>query len=81
MLLEKGDGILCEDYTYPSAISTVWPQGFRPIPCPMDGGGLTVEGLENLLADWDVEARGGMKRPRLLYTVPVCQVSLLLCTW
>ncbi|SCV73613.1 BQ2448_6043 [Microbotryum intermedium] len=72
-LLERGDGFLCEQNTYPSALSTAWPSGFRPIPLPMDGGGFTPEGLEDLLSNWDVFARGGMRRPRVLYTVPVCQ--------
>ncbi|ORY77211.1 pyridoxal phosphate-dependent transferase [Leucosporidium creatinivorum] len=72
-LLERGDGILCEEWTYPSALATAWPSGFKPVPLPMDGGGMTAEGLEDLLANWDPEARGGMSRPRLLYTVPVCQ--------
>ncbi|SGZ29995.1 BQ5605_C052g12585 [Microbotryum silenes-dioicae] len=72
-LLERGDGFLCEQNTYPSALSTAWPSGFRPIPLPMDGAGFTPEGLQDLLEDWDVFARGGMRRPRVLYTVPVCQ--------
>lgn len=61
-LAESGDGLLCEDYTYPSALATAWPSGIKPVPCPIDGGGLVAEGMEEILANWDVEARGGMKR-------------------
>ncbi|KAK4047631.1 hypothetical protein OIV83_005289 [Microbotryomycetes sp. JL201] len=73
LLLEPGDGIMCEGYTYVSALATAWPHGFRPVPLPMDGAGMTAEGLEELLANWDESAHDGMKRPRLLYTIPVCQ--------
>ncbi|KAM0751020.1 PLP-dependent transferase [Meredithblackwellia eburnea MCA 4105] len=73
MLLERGDGILCEEWTYPSALSAAWPNGFKPVALPMDGGGMTPEGLDELLGNWNEEERGGMKRPRVLYTVPVCQ--------
>ncbi|KAK4051762.1 hypothetical protein OIO90_004586 [Microbotryomycetes sp. JL221] len=73
LILEPGDGILCEEWTYPSALATAWPNGFRPVALPMDGAGMTPEGLEHLLANWDKSAHDGMRRPRLLYTIPVCQ--------
>jgi len=34
---------------------------------------MTAEGLEDILANWKPEAHHGMRRPTLLYTVPVCQ--------
>ncbi|KAM0789987.1 hypothetical protein ACM66B_005319 [Microbotryomycetes sp. NB124-2] len=73
LLLEPGDGILCEGYTYPSALATAWPHVFKPVPLPMDGAGMTAEGLEHVLANWNEDEHDGMKRPRLLYTIPVCQ--------
>ncbi|KAI5480676.1 hypothetical protein MNV49_007603 [Pseudohyphozyma bogoriensis] len=73
MLGDRGDGILCEEWTYPSALSSAWPAGLRPVPIPMDGAGMTPEGMEKILAEWNLEERGGMKRPTILYTVPVCQ--------
>lgn len=39
-----------------------WPSGFKPVPLAMDGEGMTPEGLEDVLENWDVEARGGMSR-------------------
>ncbi|EJD35324.1 PLP-dependent transferase [Auricularia subglabra TFB-10046 SS5] len=39
----------------------------------MDGQGLRADDLRKVCAEWDVDARGGMKRPHLLYTVPVGQ--------
>jgi aromatic amino acid aminotransferase I len=44
-LCEPGDGVLCEEFTYPSALSTAWPSGILPVPCAMDGEGLTGPGL------------------------------------
>lgn len=61
-LCESGDGILCEEFTYPSALAAAWPSGFHPVPCGMDGEGLTAIALEEVLANWDVAARGGMRR-------------------
>ncbi|GAA5856155.1 hypothetical protein JCM8547_003007 [Rhodosporidiobolus lusitaniae] len=72
-LAEPGDGVLCEEWSYPSAMATVWPNGLRPVPLKMDGEGMTPEGLEALLANWNPEERGEMRRPRLMYTIPVCQ--------
>ncbi|GAA5849914.1 hypothetical protein JCM5353_009063 [Sporobolomyces roseus] len=72
-LCESGDGVLCEEWTYPSALATAWPNGFKPVPLPIDGEGLTVEGMKELLETWDPSQHDGMRRPRILYTVPVCQ--------
>ncbi|GAA5876540.1 hypothetical protein JCM16303_003573 [Sporobolomyces ruberrimus] len=72
-LCEPGDGVLCEEWTYPSALAAAWPNGMKPVPLPMDGGGLTVSGMEELLGFWDPAQHDGMRRPRILYTVPVCQ--------
>ncbi|GAA5942774.1 aminotransferase-like domain-containing protein [Sporobolomyces koalae] len=72
-LCEPGDGVLCEEWTYPSALATAWPHGMKPVPLPMDGGGLTVSGMDQLLGSWDPAQHDGMRRPRILYTVPVCQ--------
>ncbi|GAA5940792.1 hypothetical protein JCM1841_004720 [Sporobolomyces salmonicolor] len=72
-LAESGDGVLCEEWTYPSALATAWPNGIKPVPLPMDGEGMTPEGMDDLLANWNPEDHDGMRRPRILYTVPVCQ--------
>ncbi|GAA5871437.1 hypothetical protein JCM1840_002894 [Sporobolomyces johnsonii] len=72
-LAESGDGVLCEEWTYPSALATAWPNGIKPVPLPMDGEGMTPEGMDELLANWNPEEHDGMRRPRVLYTVPVCQ--------
>lgn len=73
MLCERGDGVLCEEWTYPSALASCAPYGIRPIPIKMDGEGMTAESMREILANWNVYERGGMKRPSVLYTIPVCQ--------
>ncbi|GAA6038133.1 hypothetical protein JCM8097_007563 [Rhodosporidiobolus ruineniae] len=72
-LCDPGDGVLAEEWTYPSALATAWPYGIKPVPLPMDGEGMTPEGLDELLGGWNAEERGGMRRPRVLYTIPVAQ--------
>ncbi|GAA5978310.1 hypothetical protein JCM11641_004650 [Rhodosporidiobolus odoratus] len=72
-LANPGDGVLAEEWTYPSALATAWPNGIRPVPLPMDGVGMTPDGMDALLGGWKEEEHGGMKRPRVLYTIPVCQ--------
>ncbi|BGP41633.1 hypothetical protein JCM10450v2_005696 [Rhodotorula kratochvilovae] len=72
-LADPGDGVLCEEWTYPSALASVWPSGIKPVTLPMDGEGMTPEGMDALLAGWNPDEHGGMRRPRLLYTIPVCQ--------
>ncbi|GAA5913791.1 hypothetical protein JCM6882_007700 [Rhodosporidiobolus microsporus] len=72
-LCNPGDGVLAEEWTYPSALASAWPYGIRPVALPMDGEGMTPEGMDDLLGNWNEEERGGMKRPRVLYTIPVTQ--------
>ncbi|GAA5826415.1 hypothetical protein JCM3770_004697 [Rhodotorula araucariae] len=72
-LANPGDGILCEEWTYPSALASVWPSGLKPVTIPMDGEGMTPQGMDALLAGWNPDEHGGMRRPRILYTIPVCQ--------
>ncbi|KPV72309.1 uncharacterized protein RHOBADRAFT_55794 [Rhodotorula graminis WP1] len=72
-LSNPGDGILCEEWTYPSALASVWPSGLKPVTLLMDNEGMTPEGMDDLLSAWNPDERGGMKRPRILYTIPVCQ--------
>ena len=69
--MDKGDGILCEEYTYPHvAESMVQPQGYCAVPLTMDSSGIVPalfrETMESLRA-------AGKPLPRLLYTVPVGQ--------
>jgi len=71
LLMDKGDTILCESYTYPHMIeSLVIPRGFRVQGIETDGEGIIPGALSKALEQHT--AQGG-KPPRLLYTVPVGQ--------
>lgn len=50
-----------ETDTFPDC-STAWPSGIKPVPLPMDGDGLTVNGMEQVLANWNPEEHDGMQR-------------------
>lgn len=71
LLMDKGDTILCESYTYPHMIeSLVIPRGFKVQGIETDGEGIIPGALSKALEQHT--AQGG-KPPRLLYTVPVGQ--------
>lgn len=72
LLCNKGDPVLVEAWTYPSAIESGWAMDVRPVPVAIDADGLIPEALDKVLSEWDEKARG-CRKPRLLYTVPVGQ--------
>ncbi|KAF9247270.1 pyridoxal phosphate-dependent transferase [Melanogaster broomeanus] len=72
MLCNPGEGVLCDEWTYPSAISSMLPANIRPVPIAMDGLGMRADDLERVLSTWDADARQ-MPRPHVMYIVPVGQ--------
>lgn len=71
LLLDRGDAVLCEEFTYPHiAESLVGPQGFVAVPLAMDSHGIVPSLLRRTLEGMRAAAR---PLPRLLYTVPVGQ--------
>ncbi|KAG8813589.1 hypothetical protein FRC18_002391 [Serendipita sp. 400] len=64
-LLNPGDGLLMEEWTYTAAISAAQPLGVRIVPVPMDCQGFKPEALGDLLANWDEKERG-FKRSLLI---------------
>lgn len=71
-LLNPGDGLLMEEWTYTAAISAAHPFGIRIVTIPLDSQGFRPDALEKVLSEWNEEERG-FKRPRLLYTNPIGQ--------
>jgi aromatic amino acid aminotransferase I len=57
-LCNPGEGILCEEWTYPSAIAAMQPYGVSAVPVQMDDQGMCSDALRELLASWDVVSRG-----------------------
>jgi len=72
MLLERGDAVLVEEWTYPGSTASILPLGVELVGIKMDGEGLIPDHLEAVLAGWD-ERKRGAPRPRLLYTIPTGQ--------
>ncbi|CAG8974252.1 hypothetical protein HYALB_00009741 [Hymenoscyphus albidus] len=66
---ERGDYVLSEEYTFASAVETALPLGIKFAAVKMDAEGLLPESMDEVLTNWDVNARGARK-PRVLYTVP-----------
>lgn len=49
LLLERGDCILCEEYTYPSVIESVMlPKGYKALAVDLDQHGMLPESLEQV---------------------------------
>jgi aromatic amino acid aminotransferase I len=69
MLVERGDYIVMEDYTYSSAISTCAPLGIKIVASEMDSEGMTPQSLDLVMSTWDVHARRARK-PRVIYLIP-----------
>jgi DNA-binding transcriptional MocR family regulator len=71
LLLDRGDTVLCEEFTYPHiAESLVGPQGFVAVPLALDGHGIVPRLFRRTL---EAMRAAGKPLPRLLYTVPVGQ--------
>jgi aromatic amino acid aminotransferase I len=68
----RGDTILVEEYTYPSALQTMRPQGIKVVGVAMNEEGMLPSDMDAILSNWDTDARGSRK-PHILYTVPCGQ--------
>ncbi|WRT67167.1 uncharacterized protein IL334_004133 [Kwoniella shivajii] len=72
LIAEKGDAVLVEEWTYPSAVNSFLPYECEPVAIKMDAEGMSPEHLEEVLGGWDEEKRG-KRRPHIMYTVPTGQ--------
>lgn len=72
LLMEKGDAVLVEEWTYPAALNAFLPLETELVPIKMDGEGVLPEHLDEVLGNWDEEKRG-RRRPRVFYTIPTGQ--------
>lgn len=73
MFVMRGEYIISEEYTFSAAVDTAQPLGVKVAGIKMDDQGLLPGALDELLSTWDPKARGGAKKPFLLYTVPTGQ--------
>ncbi|WP_027135648.1 aminotransferase-like domain-containing protein [Geminicoccus roseus] len=69
LLVEPGDTVLMEEFTYAGAIAKVRARGAEVAAIPLDGDGLRIDALEAKLGD--LRSRG--IRPKYIYTIPTIQ--------
>ena len=83
MLLDPGDFILVEEFTYPSALEVMYPLQAHTVPVKMDRQGMLDTDLEDILSTWDSKWRGRSRRPKIMYTVTYTpfKPSLTLQNW
>ena len=60
-LCNRGDLILAEEWTYPSAMSSSQPFGVGVVPVAMDSEGMRADDLRKVLSEWDEAARGAKR--------------------
>lgn len=68
-LLEEGDVILTELFTYSGALNNAKKSGARIVGVPMDDDGMKTDELERILT----ELREEGTKPKYIYTIPTCQ--------
>jgi aromatic amino acid aminotransferase I len=66
----RKDSILTEEYSFSTALETIAPLGVKAVGVRVDEQGLLPEDMDALLSSWDPAARGGARKPHVLYTVP-----------
>lgn len=70
MLTEPGDYIVSDEYAFSSAMDTAAPLRVRFAGVKIDAEGMLPADLDRVLASWDPAARGGARKPHVLYLVP-----------
>lgn len=69
LLLERGDTVLFEAFTYSGALKKLKPFGVNVVPVPVDEHGLKTDDLAKILAE--LKSKG--VTPKYLYTIPTVQ--------
>ena len=69
LLLERGDTVILEEFTYGGALSKLKRLGVNVVGAPLDDEGLKIDGLAQIIEDL---GRNGI-RPKYVYTIPTVQ--------
>jgi 2-aminoadipate transaminase len=69
LLLERGDTVILEEFTYGGALTKLKRLGVDIIGAPLDDDGLKIDALARIIEDL---ARKGI-RPKYVYTIPTVQ--------
>jgi 2-aminoadipate transaminase len=69
LLLERGDTVILEEFTYGGALTKLQRLGVNVVGAPLDEEGLKIDGLARIFEDL---GRNGI-RPKYVYTIPTVQ--------
>jgi 2-aminoadipate transaminase len=69
LLLEPGDTVILEEFSYSGSISQARAMGANVIGAPLDADGLVIDSLASILE----ELKGKGKSPKYIYTIPTVQ--------
>jgi 2-aminoadipate transaminase len=69
LLLERGDTVILEEFTYGGALTKLKRLGVNIIGAPLDDEGLRIDALARILED--LEGKG--TAPKYIYTIPTIQ--------
>ncbi len=69
LLLERGDTVILEEFTYGGALTKLKRLGVDIVGAPLDDDGLKIDGLARIFEDLE---RKGI-RPKYVYTIPTVQ--------
>ena len=69
LLLERGDTVILEEFTYGGALTKLKRLGVNVVGAPLDDEGLTIDGLARIIEDL---GRKGVV-PKYVYTIPTVQ--------
>jgi aromatic amino acid aminotransferase I / 2-aminoadipate transaminase len=73
MVLDPGDFVLVEEFTYPSALASLRPLRVNTIGVKLDSEGILESDLLHILTNWRT-THPNTKYPKLIYTVPYVAV-------
>ena len=69
VLVGPGDTVILEEFTYGGAITRIQRTGAKVVAAPLDGDGIRMDALRDILAD--LKGRG--VKPKYVYTIPTVQ--------
>jgi 2-aminoadipate transaminase len=69
VMLEVGDTVILEEFSYGGAISKLKREGQKIVAAPLDEDGIRIDALDNILAD----LKGKGITPKYIYTIPTIQ--------
>jgi len=72
LLLDPGDYVIVEEFSFPSSFGPWVPEGCKGVPIKMDEHGMRADDLERVLSEWDT-THPSERRPHVMYTISVGQ--------